>query len=63
MPMSDARAGQSDPTQQIAELPRASLGYKQPNKTIRTAKLDDFASTQLEVNFYASGMPHPLTEH
>ena len=40
---------QSDPTQQITELPRASLGYKQLNKTIRIATSNTVASTHLEI--------------
>ena len=33
----DEQSSYADPTQQIAELPRASLGYKQLNKTARIA--------------------------
>ncbi len=40
---------QSDSTQQTAELPRASLGYKQLNKTIRIATSNTVASTHLKL--------------
>ena len=35
--------------QQFAELPRASVGYKQLNKTIRKARPIIVVSTQLEI--------------
>ena len=46
--------------QQFAEVPRALLGYKQLNKTIRIAT--PIIELSWRFNFLASGVPTPVTE-